>query len=895
MRAGLDSRTIAVGALAVLLAAGLGGLAGGTAGVAAGVLAALAGLVSSAVLAVALERRTRNAARAKRRQELLTTFASPVPAYECGDDREGLARPATGDVARFLRPEEAVVGFRERPELAELLDWCAVPGRVAVRLVTASGGAGKTRLALRLGEEMAANGWQPLWVPRGHEGVAAAAVWELGQPAVLVVDYAETREGLGAMLGDAAGWDGPDMRILLLARGSGEWWQRLATGAEDRVARLLEAAPVPLGPLEAPGGPAELFSEALTAFAGKLGVARPDARLVLEGPEPVVLVVHAAALLTVLDHDSGGQEVRSPGEVLGRLLAHEARYWARSAAARGLGLDAVVQRRAVAAGCLIGAASEADAARLMACLPDLADSGERRGQVARWLHDLYPDNRASEVGPGEWIGPLRPDLIAEHLVVSEFSAQQGLVSGLFAGLEEDRVARALTVLARAARTQPAALTLLRDALTAHPGELAVPAMSVAVETNPVVGELLSEVLDSRPVSAQVLERIAEVAPYPSFALAPVAATALAQLADQAGDAGQRATRLVNLGTWLADLGRPEEALAAMEEAVTAYRDLARARPDAFLPDLAMALNNQSVRLADLGRREDALAAIEEAVTAYRDLARERPDAFLPDLATSLNNQSLWLAGLGRREDALAAIEEAVTAYRDLARERPDAFLPDLAMALNNQSVRLAGLGRREDALAVIEEAVTAYRDLARERPDAFLPDLATSLNNQSVRLADLGRREDALAAIEEAVTAYRDLARERPDAFLPDLAMALNNQSVRLADLGRREDALAVIEEAVTAYRDLARERPDAFLPDLAMALNNQSVRLADLGRREDALAAIEEAVTIRRDLARSRPGLFGSVFSNSLDHLAELLSAFGRNTEAEAALVEAESVRQMM
>ena len=433
MRAGLDSRTIAVGALAVLLAAGLGGLAGSTAGVAAGVLAAMAGLVPPVVLAVAIERRARNAARAKRRQELLKTFAPPVPADDGRDGGEDPAGLAVRDVARYLRPEEAVVGFRDRPELAGLLGWCAASGRVAVRLVTGSGGAGKTRLALRLGQELAGNGWQPLWVPRGREGEAAAAVRELGQPCVLVADYAETRDGLGALLGEVAGWEGPDLRILLLARGSGEWWQNLAANTEDRVARLLGAPPVTLGPLSPPGGQAELFSEALTAFAGKLGVARPAARLVLDGPEPVVLVVHAAALLAVLDHDGGGSHVRSSGEVLDRLLGHEARYWARSAAARGLGLDAAVQRRAVAVGCLIGADDEAAAARLMACLPDLADSGERRGQVARWLHDLYPDNRPDEAGPGEWIGSLRPDLVAEHLVVSELRTQQDLIAGLFAG------------------------------------------------------------------------------------------------------------------------------------------------------------------------------------------------------------------------------------------------------------------------------------------------------------------------------------------------------------------------------------------------------------------------------------------------------------------------------
>ena len=79
-------------------------------------------------------------------------------------------------VARYLRPEEAVVPFRDRPELVGLLAWCTGGGRAGVRLVTGDGGAGKTRLALRLGEKLAATGWQPLWVPRGAEREAAGAV-----------------------------------------------------------------------------------------------------------------------------------------------------------------------------------------------------------------------------------------------------------------------------------------------------------------------------------------------------------------------------------------------------------------------------------------------------------------------------------------------------------------------------------------------------------------------------------------------------------------------------------------------------------------------------------------------------------------------------------------------
>ena len=49
------------------------------------------------------------------------------------------------------------------------------------------------------------------------------------------------------------------------------------------------------------------------------------------------------------------------------------------------------------------------------------------------------------------------------------------------------------------------------------------------------------------------------------------------------------------------------------------------------------MSNQAGCLSALGRREEALAAVEEAVTIRRQLAQGRPDAFLPDLVMSLNN------------------------------------------------------------------------------------------------------------------------------------------------------------------------------------------------------------------------------------------------------------------
>ena len=55
----------------------------------------------------------------------------------------------------------------------------------------------------------------------------------------------------------------------------------------------------------------------------------------------------------------------------------------------------------------------------------------------------------------------------------------------------------------------------------------------------------------------------------------------------------------------------------------------KTHPDAIRPDLASSLNNLSASLANLGRREDALAAIEKAAQVYRELARPVARCLLP--------------------------------------------------------------------------------------------------------------------------------------------------------------------------------------------------------------------------------------------------------------------------
>ena len=315
-----------------------------------------------------------------------------------------------------------------------------------------------------------------------------------------------------------------------------------------------------LGPVVATGGQHELFVQAVTTFAERLGVSRPDVRLTLADPKAVVLVVHAAALLAVLDKTDAVSIQGRPftaADVLNGLLEHEGRYWHKSAVARGLILDASVEQLAVAVACLIGADDEIDAAGLLARIPDLADAAERRGQAARWLHDLYPGTQPTvDARERDWIGSLRPDPVAERLVTSELSGRSSLVPSLFTGLNEHQALRALTVLGRAALTDSRAGDLLRRAFAADLENLAIPALTVAVETNPIVANLISDALAAQPVSDQVLEKIATALPYPTFALAETAADIFRHLVDKAAEgSSQRARRLVDLDRSLSDLGR----------------------------------------------------------------------------------------------------------------------------------------------------------------------------------------------------------------------------------------------------------------------------------------------------------------------------------------------------
>ena len=831
-----------------------------------------------------------------------------APVYRSVSRRFGPA------LSTLLRPDHGLVPFLGRRALLDqITGWCQEPPGRPLLLVTGGGGSGKSRLGREACVQMLVAGWDGgLADDQRRDG---AATTRLHRPTLLVVDDADLRTGLISALVGYLRWDdaGPEVRLLLLARAAGTWWDRLVRQQELDGAYTvldLDRHPVPSA------GRAEHFRRASTAFA-----AYRDPETQPTAPPPVAelddpayaepLLIHIAALLRTVD--TSATSPPGPGDnraadknstagqsglpvrqtLLQALCERERTRWYRLGAHLSFNSDLPLVDQVVALATLTAAADQPSATFLLAALPNQAEV-TRIGAEALvvWAHRLYP-------GPGYW-NPLRPDLLAEQHLAD--TSQLGLLATTTAQLaagqpwEAGVLTQLLAELTRGTPTQPRIRAALSELLASALDRI----VHLAVTTEHAgLADLASLALQLAPQPA-LAARLAGQMPEYSVRLAALAATLANQQVThcRAGtiggepDAANRLARSLNyLAIRLDGLGRREDALAAIEEAAGIYRELAAARPDAFRPDLATSLNNLSNGLDGLGRREDALAAIEEAAGIYRELAAARPDAFRPGLAMSLYNLAVRLGDLGRREDALAASQEATGIYRELAAAHPDAFRPDLAMSLNNLAVRLDGLGRREDALAAIEEAAGIYRELAAAHPDAFRPGLAMSLNNLALQLGDLGRPEDALAASQEATGICRELAAARPDAFRPDLASSLNNLALQLGDLGRREDALAAIEEAAGIYRELAAAHPDAFWPSLAGSLNNLSVRLADLGRREEALAASQEATGICRELALAHPAVFGPDLAKSLNNLAHQLGDLGRREDALAVVEEAAGI----
>ncbi|MEV2241124.1 NAD-glutamate dehydrogenase domain-containing protein [Micromonospora sp. NPDC049891] len=321
----------------------------------------------------------------------------------------------------WLNPRNHVVTFSPPREYETLLRWARGTDGPCVCLVHAPGGVGKTRLAMQLAAVLDQEGQISGLFPPEHlaERIAPAIprIVGAGHRAFIAVDYAEAQLHHVRLLLDALAHTRPDqVRILLLARTPGRWWENLErnTNAVD----LVHREPIELtsigqdDPVGAMGIAYRDYRRRILGDAGADSQALPEQLSSVANRHSRTLDLHAAALVHVLDGDrSDGVPDTDPLEAA---LHHERFYWARAAAtvARATFADGSRLRdRLLALPTLYPSADAHTAERAVSCLPDPGEDLPCAAEyLAGTLADLYPGTE------GHYWSALVPDRLGERLV-----------------------------------------------------------------------------------------------------------------------------------------------------------------------------------------------------------------------------------------------------------------------------------------------------------------------------------------------------------------------------------------------------------------------------------------------------------------------------------------------
>ena len=206
---------------------------------------------------------------------------------------------------------------------------------VDVLVLTGEGGSGKTRLMIEWCRRLRDEGWQAGFLSDRATDDPPHLLLAPGPPRLLVVDYAESRvAGIERLLsqihGRLQGNDCPVVRIVLLARQSGSWWQDLRENSPVEVRDLCLSIDPNVHEVQA-------LPDSQEAREAQYLLARESFRLrwpqSTKAPQADlrnrrygnVLLVQMKALLDLIGSNSATAD-----DILQVFLRHEADYWRKA-------------------------------------------------------------------------------------------------------------------------------------------------------------------------------------------------------------------------------------------------------------------------------------------------------------------------------------------------------------------------------------------------------------------------------------------------------------------------------------------------------------------------------------------------------------------------------------
>lgn len=383
-----------------------------------------------------------------------------VPAY--------IPSPKNPTPLQLIQTRYGVVSFCPRRELRTLRRWVMAPGKVvkeeefaklknklvedvaetegiafeddhpkndrdpdlAVAVVTGAGGSGKTRLAAQLCHDLSSIGWCTGFLPTTTDITVEelSTLAELTTELLVVVDYAEeTRRGQLATLFRALRDRRSPTRIVLTARGTDVWWDEFREELEQDGIDLSKTLIIShLGRNQLQKNPLlfdGIFRRAVQGFAEQ--VSQPPLRQDIVVPENLgatALDVVLMAWLVVCDESAGAaKKLPTRNGLYDRVLTTEFAQWRKAPALAEI--SGTHMRQAAATLSLLAPSQDEDEVdEVLSRLPEWASEHLRRSRFAELLvHTLLRVD-------GEGAVNLRPDPVAEHLILEVFSKRPDLLA-----------------------------------------------------------------------------------------------------------------------------------------------------------------------------------------------------------------------------------------------------------------------------------------------------------------------------------------------------------------------------------------------------------------------------------------------------------------------------------
>ncbi|MBL7259774.1 hypothetical protein [Paractinoplanes lichenicola] len=784
--------------------------------------------------------------------------------------------------SRLLNAGNRVVDFTgRRQELADLSAWRDGEAAMAVRLVHGGAGQGKTRLAHRFAELAHAGGWITVRARHSRDAVvqpvevAAGTALVAQKPLLVLVDYAERwpLSDLLALLLDRRLHTGRALRVLLLARPLGTWWDALTHRLSETLG--VHADSTELAPAQT--GSPEVFEVARRCFARVLGIPVPA------HPAPQVegsfLTVHMAALAHVLAVRHGEEPPTDPAQLSAYLLSRERNHWqSMYDNDRRVESPPPVLGRAVYVAALIRSLDYASALPVLKAVA-VVDGVSDAGRVLEDHAMCYPPH-----DPDTVLEPLYPDRLAEDFValqtpghdVEGFRADPWAKGALGALLAHDArsAATALPMLVEAARRWPhLATNQLVPVLRERP-ELAVRAGSAA----------LSAIAGAPAMPLDVLAAIESAFPPEPPAdlhagIAAVTERLARELAGSTNDPVRVGALALKLGWRLVESGRIRDGIDLLAEAVAIARRLGVESGAAHAAQLEVALRSLGracIRAGDWVRATDTLG---EAVGLWNDSGTgmtppaEDVAACLADLSLALWRQGRDTASLSTRHRAIAQLRRLVLID---GRHRLT-----LIRVLVQQAEQLRRADRLQGALAAVDEALALLQAMADSAGEGLEVDFAAVLLGRAKTLHSFGLLPEAAFAASSAVAVFQRLAGVNV-YYDTDLAHAHQAHADVLAAQSQWRKALDAQAEALAIHRRLARTSAERHELDLIQTLIKFARLCRDAGMQsEPALRSLAEAIkrahAPRFQKARDR------IVQAACAIGADILDADGRHAEADA------------